>query len=436
MSPSKQSVGRFGQAGLMGVFAIVMMRPFELPDPLGAGTPNWIAWCAAFAVLTLAAQWVSGTRPSSAVTLPLGVYIGIAALNAMFAVDRANSAWWMASLLANVGIFYAVAGTVRTFRRGAEAWLGFLYLSTTLLMLLATLHHAELGFLTRPKTYAVPEGWSGYPELAMLGAVHVALLVGAVQTGSRPLVVAAVLQAPLSLAALALLYSRGAWLAIALVAGVAASILVARHGTVRRLLIPAAITAAIVGALVLTNPTLRLLLSGGGSTQINGVQIEVATADMRLQIWRRTLNMIKDHPLGGVGPGNFQQVFERVYNPQVNVDGRRGGHAHNDWLQQFGELGVPGGIAYAMLWALVLKVGWTRAVRRGDFAAVGSLLALVAIGGTNLLTNMFFMINGGSGRLHTLAWVVFALVAGDREYTDRVTRAATSIPSPGAQPQS
>jgi O-antigen ligase len=398
----------------MGVFAILLMRPFELPDPLGIGTLNWTTWCAALATIALVLQWRSGVRPASAVSVPLAVYIAIAALNAIAGVDRANSVVWMASLLANVGIFFATAGTVREFRRGAAVWLAFLYLATTLLMLLATAHHADLGLLDRPLAYPVPEGWSGYPELAMIGAIHVALLVAAVQTGTRRLAVVAAVQLPLSLAALALLFSRGAWVALALVAATAGSILIARRGRVMRLAVPALVTLVVVGALVLKNATLRHLMTGGVTTEIAGHVIYVAAPDTRLEIWRRTLHMIKDHPFGGVGPGNFQQVFERVYNPELNADGRRGVHAHNDWLQQFGELGLPGGIAYLILWAAVLKVGWTKATRRGDFACVGSLLALVAIGGTNLLTNMFFMIHGGSGRLHTLAWVMFALVAGDR----------------------
>jgi O-antigen ligase len=181
---------------------------------------------------------------------------------------------------------------------------------------------------------------------------------------------------------------------------------------VLRLALPALAAAAIVGALVLTNTTLRhLVTAGGGTYNSGGNTIYVAPPDMRFQIWRRTLHMIGDHPLGGVGPGNFQRVFESVYNPEVNSDGRRGVHAHNAWLQQFGEMGLPGGIAYTILWAAVLWVGWRRAVEVGTFATVGSLLALVAMAGTNLLTNMFFMIDSASGRLYSLCWVLFGLIA-------------------------
>jgi O-antigen ligase len=426
MSLTGQPVFRVAQAAVMAAFAIILLRPLDVPDPFSLGVLNWTTLCAAFAALALLAQALAGTPPSSPVTLPIVLYVAISAVNTIFAVDRINSAWWLASLIANVAIFYATAGTVRAFRNGARAWLAFLYASTTVLMVLATAHHAEISLLVRSKSYAVPEGWSGYPELAMLGAVNVALLVAAVQTGSRRLAAAAALQLPLALAALALLYARGAWIAIAVVVAAAGSIVIARRGRLMRLAVPAAVAAALIGLLVVTNPLLRHLVTGGIDTNIEGNFIEVASPRMRLEIWRRSLRMAADYPLGGIGPGNFQQVFERKYNRELNTDGRRGVHAHNDWLQQFGELGLPGGIAYLILWAAVLRVGWKRAVERGDFRSVGSFLALLAIAGTNLLTNMFFMITGGSGRLHTLAWMLFALVAGDRPSGDGVTPAAAA----------
>jgi O-antigen ligase len=432
MPPTRSSVFRFAQAGIMGVFAVLLLRPFAIPDPFGLGTMDWTAWCAAVAALALLLQWGAGAPPASAVTLPLTAYLFVAAVNGIFAVDQANSVVWLASTAANVAIFYAAAGSARLFERATTVWLAFVYAAGTLLLLLGTEFHAEMGVLARPTTYLVPEGWSGYPELAMIGAVHVALLVAAVQAGGRRLAVIAAVQLPLSLAGLALLYSRGAWVALAFVAGAAGAILIARRGSVRRLLVPAVVTSVIVGVLIARNATLRHLMTGGASAQIEGYTVYVAAPQARFDIWRRTLHMIGDHPLGGIGPGNFQQVFERTYNPEVNNDGRRGVHAHNDWLQQFGELGVPGGLAYAILWAAVLKVGWTRAVRRGDFATVGSLLALVAIGGTNVLTTMFFSVTGGSGRLHTLAWVMFGLVAGDPPDAERATpataAAATNTP--------
>ena len=53
------------------------------------------------------------------------------------------------------------------------------------------------------------------------------------------------------------------------------------------------------------------------------------------------------------------------------------------------------------------------------------MLALVAIAGTNVLTNMFFMTGGASGRLHTLCWIVFGIVAAGGE-ENPATREAMS----------
>src|SRR4029079_629272 len=77
-------------------------------------------------------------------------------------------------------------------------------------------------------------------------------------------------------------------------------------------------------------------------------------SDSRLDIWRKTTRMIEDYPVAGVGAGNFQAIFEPIYNPYLNNDLRRGGHAHNLWLQQAAELGIVAAVLYLALWAAAL----------------------------------------------------------------------------------
>jgi O-antigen ligase len=399
------------QAAAAGAFAILLMRPFDVPDPFGLGFSfAWTAVCACAACAIVVPQAVLGRWPSTRLDVPLLAYVAIALLGLAAGVDRGNTLVWLASLAGNIGIFFGVVCVARAFRGGADAWLCFLLAAITLLLLMATAYHAEVGMLARPKAYPVPEGWSGYPELAMLGAVHVALLVAAIQTQKRATAAAAAVLLPCSLAAVTLLYSRGAWIAIAAV--VTAGLLMAQQGKARRLVLSILIMAALGGVLVSRDATLRYLLSGGEGTVVAGHQIDVASPEMRFQLWKRTIRMIGDHPWAGVGLGNFQQVFETIYNPELNSDGRRGVHAHNAWLQQFAEVGIPGGLAYLALWIAVFRLAWIRARRDRDFAAVAVLLSLTAVAATNLTTNMFFMTGGGSGRLHSLAWVLFGLVAG------------------------
>jgi putative inorganic carbon (HCO3(-)) transporter len=66
------------------------------------------------------------------------------------------------------------------------------------------------------------------------------------------------------------------------------------------------------------------------------------SATMRLRYWQDTLEMIKAHPLAGVGPGNFNLTYSR--------------YAHNSYLQVWAEMGISGIIS--MLWlAFALLMG-------------------------------------------------------------------------------
>jgi len=396
----------------MGVFVVLLIRPFEVPDPFTAGPQwSWTIVCLAAAAAVLLPQLLAGARSSTALRLPLLAYVAACVVTSVTGVDRANSVMWLLALAGNVGVFATAVCVARRVRWMPEAFFCFLLAAITLLLLMATAYHAEVGLLARPKAYPAPEGWSGYPELATLGAVHFALVVAAWQAQKRAAGAAgAALLLALSLAALALLYSRGAWIAVAAIGGVA-GLLMLRRGHLTHVLVGLVIILGLTSALVRESPTLRHLLSGGGGATIGGHSIEVATPDMRFQLWTRTRRMIADRPLLGVGPGNFQQVFEVQYNPELNSDGRRGVHAHNDWLQQFAELGVPGGITYLLLWSVVFRLAWTRARREHQFGSVAVLLSLIALAASNVTTNMFFSTGAGSGRLHSLAWLLFGLAA-------------------------
>src|SRR5258708_35108404 len=109
---------------------------------------------------------------------------------------------------------------------------------------------------------------------------------------------------------------------------------------------------------------------------------------MRLGIWARTLDMIRNRPLRGVGLGNFSKEFERGYDLQLIAEGRSSLHAHNLWLHQYAELGVIGGTAYLALWVCVFRVAWRTARSAPTFVSVGLLLAITALVATDVTTHM------------------------------------------------
>lgn len=68
------------------------------------------------------------------------------------------------------------------------------------------------------------------------------------------------------------------------------------------------------------------------------LMVDESTAS-RVDIWKDTLSIIKDHPMG-IGWGNFEQVMP-VYNTRGPL-GVRYTHAHNDYLEILAEAGWPG----------------------------------------------------------------------------------------------
>jgi O-antigen ligase len=70
-------------------------------------------------------------------------------------------------------------------------------------------------------------------------------------------------------------------------------------------------------------------------------------AGTRLQIWRDSCLLIRDHPLAGAGLGSYQPVI--FLYQQKDTDELQIGDAHNDYLQLAAEMGLPFGAAIALL---------------------------------------------------------------------------------------
>jgi len=102
----------------------------------------------------------------------------------------------------------------------------------------------------------------------------------------------------------------------------------------------------------------------------------------RLNLWKTSINISKDYPLTGIGEDNFDYYFER-YRVEGFYDAT--GHPHNDYLNVLVNSGIPGLLAFLILWGVVLVKGKTvvqeskdpflRAVTLGgSFAIIGFLV--------------------------------------------------------------
>jgi putative inorganic carbon (HCO3(-)) transporter len=179
-------------------------------------------------------------------------------------------------------------------------------------------------------------------------------------------------------AAMVLTYSRGAWLSLLLIVPIALLLLRPPSWTAAagRVLI----VTLLVSGVVMTITNVPTSLSGGQAVAARAVSI-TDTDDLsiqgRINFWRAAIDIFRDHPLSGTGPGTFGAVHPR-YQRDVRFYAR---DAHNLYVQTLAEMGVPGALALGLLVVTTAAV-WTRALRQ---TAIGESYALVLGAGLGVL---------------------------------------------------
>ena len=130
-------------------------------------------------------------------------------------------------------------------------------------------------------------------------------------------------------ACLAMTYSRGAFLTLAVV--------FAAYGALKdwRILI---LFAAVTGLIAYNDSTFthRILSSFTGSD---------SSGSVRVGIWVSTIAMISDHPFAGIGWGAYQFVYPQ-YNYYIADSNIIIYHAHNLYLHHAAEIGIVGALAF------------------------------------------------------------------------------------------
>jgi O-antigen ligase len=183
-------------------------------------------------------------------------------------------------------------------------------------------------------------------------AILVALLAGALAARAVPW--PAALAVALGLAAVAVTFDRAAYLGLC----AAAAAIALRAG--RRF----ALLAAVLVALLALHPGVR----GRFATSFS----PAANAD-RVFIWSRAREIIADHPLRGIGFGNYQRVSGQYYD-RVDPAFPMRTWAHNLELSTLAETGPLGLLAMLFIWLAAAVSLW----RSRDPLALGGLGALAA----------------------------------------------------------
>jgi O-antigen ligase len=238
--------------------------------------------------------------------------------------------------------------------------------------------------------YAVVGFFGNYLTFAHCMVYPLAFAVALAARGARLGLVAA----PLLVVAIVFSTARGAWLAfVALAAGVA---LLARG---RR-------TALVLGALGLT-AVLGFALAPDLRAHAAGMFAVDGPNRGRLGIYRANLDIIREHPVLGLGFGRYKTAGRPYYEAHPEADRRS--HAHNNYLQIAAEAGLTGLAAFGLLFATALYKGWAGVAGAPGpdvwAAAAGAWLGVVAglVGG---LTQYTF----GDNEVALTMWLTLAIL--------------------------
>lgn len=151
---------------------------------------------------------------------------------------------------------------------------------------------------------------------------------------------------------------------------------------------------------------------------------DVQAQDNRLVVWHAGLRMIEQHPLRGIGLGNFKPMVlnYETDGPKVQT------LAHNTYISVAAELGLPG----LAIFAGILVSAWLAAGRARKLAANKHPLVWLCAQGlqAGLLgcaVAIFFL----SADNQKLVWLMIFLTPVVEEIAVRVTAAPAPTPAPG-----
>lgn len=271
-------------------------------------------------------------------------------LSSVFSLHRYSSFWSMVLLINYVVIFYLIINTVRT-RSQFRQLVYFIIGVAAFLSIFGLIKQSG----------ANPFPWWDYPDIPQHAnrlsstfgnADHLAgymemtipLLLGLFLTGFRgvKLFILIVLTAVL-FAALILSFSRGGWIAAFIgLFFMAVALLFNRYVRKKRLIVLLAGGFLVLSFFVIASTPLV--------ERINTIWelAGIPNFKARVTVWGGIMEMIKDHPLLGAGPGTFATIYTQYQPPGLLS---RYFYGHNDYLHFISEVGLP--LIVVMLWMII-----------------------------------------------------------------------------------
>jgi len=169
-------------------------------------------------------------------------------------------------------------------------------------------------------------------------------------------------------------WSRGATVAAVAAAALAVIRIAGRHGLSKKLAAIVLVIAAVAGAAA--SPTLLRKFADRGEVDPYNYQ--------RPRIWLAALQVIAEHPVLGIGLGEFHDVSKR-FSPAVEGTVarylKRPGIAHSEYLQQAAETGIPAALLLFGLAGYVVYIAVQRARKCSPGEAVLQEAAILTAAG-------------------------------------------------------
>ncbi|HEY9615350.1 MAG TPA: IctB family putative bicarbonate transporter [Microcoleaceae cyanobacterium] len=365
----------------------------------------------------------TGDRRSPGVMTPIHVlillYWGIAMVATAMSPIKSAAFSGLLKLTLYLCLFVLMARVLRSPR--IRNWLLTLYLHITLIVSVYGLQQWFSG-AEALATWVDPESplskttrvfsYLGNPNL-LAGYLVPAVIfsVAAVFVWQRWLPKAlAITMVLVNLACLVLTFSRGGWIGI-VVSLFAMGILLMHWWSIylptfwRRWAMPIVLgsaAAVLVLAVLVVDPLRDRVLSmfaGRGDSSNN----------YRINVWGSVIEMIKDRPVIGIGPGNsvFNKIYPLYQRPKFSALS-----AYSIYLEVLVETGIIGFTCFLWLLLVTFNTGWTQLQRlrsQADpqgfwlMAAIASLLGMM---GHGLVDTVLYR-----PEVNTLWWLTIALIA-------------------------
>lgn len=200
--------------------------------------------------------------------------------------------------------------------------------------------------------------------------------------------------------------TRGAWLAVAIVSAV---LLIYYMFKSKRNLAVSIIFVALISVVLVNNPKFMHRLD-----TIDDFDKYQSNTE-RILIWQSAWNMFKDHPILGVGLGQYTENYQQKYiSPQAKEP--KLGHAHNNFMQMLAENGIVGFAGFVIMFGYIIfknLIAWFKTRNTYALMIVSATVCLLLQGFTEY--------NVGNSAVIKMYWLVLGLLVVLSEFYRKET---------------